>query len=74
MIRTWVASDADPTNLARRLEAHLNEFAERVISVSYTIRQQHHVLAVYCELETAGTPGEERAVAVAEEIIDQASP
>lgn len=67
---TWTASDRDGESLARALEAHLNEFAERVISVSYAVSDQHYVLAVYEPVETVLADEEEAAVTVAEQIID----
>lgn len=67
---TWTSSDGDPQSLARALEAHLNEFAERVISVCYAVAGQHYVLAVYEPVEPAVAGGEEVAVIVAEQIID----
>lgn len=68
--QTWTACDRDAEALARALEAHLNEFAERVISVAYAVTDQHYVLAVYEPVDTVLTDEEEAAVTVAEQIID----
>lgn len=70
MYRTWVESDSDRRALARALEAHLNEFAAEIISVSYAVDGEFHVLAVYRAIETGGSAQEEAAVAQAEEIIE----
>jgi hypothetical protein len=67
---TWTASDRDGETLARALEAHLNEFAERIISVSYAVNDQHHVLAVYEPVDPKLTGEEGAAVTVAEHIIE----
>lgn len=72
MFRTWVHSDPDPEGLARALEAHLNEYAEEVLSVSYSVDRTHHVLAVYRGIETAGSARAEAALAEAEDIIELA--
>jgi hypothetical protein len=72
MFRTWTGAAEDGESLARLLEAHLNEYAEVVISVGYTVSDQHYALAVYTPVDTAATEGEEAAVAVAEQIIDGA--
>ena len=71
MYKTWVASAADEATVARGLEAHLNEFADEVISVCYSVAQEHHVLAVYRPIEPTFAAQSE-AVAVAENIIDHA--
>jgi hypothetical protein len=68
--RAWTASAGDGEALARVLEAHLNEFAEEVLSVSYAVTEEHHVLAVYRPIEPRGDSLE--AVAVAEHIVDEA--
>lgn len=70
MYRTWTGSADDPETVARALEAHLNEFADVVISVAYAVDAGHHVLAVYTEIDAGGDRVEEAAVAVAEQIID----
>jgi hypothetical protein len=70
---TWTSSADDAESLARSLEAHLNEFAERVISVSYSVNAGHHVLAVYEPVgPIAEGAVEEEAIIVAEQIIDGA--
>ena len=71
MYRTWTGSAADAETVARSLEAHLNEYAEHVISVSYAVGEGHYVLAVYTPVEITGTASQEAAVEIAEEIIDQ---
>jgi len=71
MYKTWTASADDGESVARGLEAHLNEFAEEVVSVCYAVAGQHHVLAVYRPLEPTIRGQEEAAVAVAEQIIDE---
>ncbi|HLJ68894.1 MAG TPA: hypothetical protein VKX16_16175 [Chloroflexota bacterium] len=71
MYRTWTASAEDAESLARALEAHLNEFAEEVISVGYAVTGSHHVLAVYRELEGSLQAG--AVVAVAEQILDESN-
>lgn len=68
--QTWTASDRDVEALARALEAHLNEFADQVISVSYAVTDVHHVLVVYEPVEIVHAGEEEAAVTVAEHIID----
>jgi hypothetical protein len=70
MYKTWVSTAADEDTVARGLEAHLNEFAEEVISVSYSVAQKHHVLAVYRPIEPGFAEQHEIAVSVAEHIID----
>lgn len=70
MYKAWHGSGDDMSVVTRRLEAHLNEFAEEVISVSYAISTGHHILAVYRTVEVADT--ESAAVVAAEEIIDGA--
>lgn len=67
---TWTSCSGDAESLARALEAHLNEFAERVISVAYAVTDTHFVLAVYEPVDSASTAAEEAAVTVAEQIID----
>jgi hypothetical protein len=69
MFKTWTTSAADAETAARDLEAHLNEFAEEVISVAYAVERGHHVLAVYREIEPMADGA---VVAVAEQIIDHA--
>lgn len=72
MFSTWVGSAEDSEALARALEAHLNEYAQTVITVSYAVADLHYALAVYSPIDTTGSAGEEAAVAVAENIIDSA--
>jgi hypothetical protein len=70
MYKTWTAAAIDPTLLARDLEAHLNEYADEVISVAYAIGQDHRVLAVYRAIDAASGAVQENAVSVAEQILD----
>jgi hypothetical protein len=72
MYKTWCASHDDAEALSRDLEAHLNEYAEVVLSVSYSVTDRHHVLAVYKPVEFFDQARAEAAVTVAEQIIDQA--
>jgi len=73
MFKTWTFSDRDPEALARALEGHLNEFAERVLSVGYAIEAgQHHALAVYEVVEAAQDDRMEAAVSIAEGIVGEA--
>jgi hypothetical protein len=72
MYKAWSASAEDGRTLARGLEAHLNEFAHEVVSVSYAIDKDHHVLAVYRPVEPDVVPAKEAAVTFAEQIIDKA--
>jgi hypothetical protein len=69
MYKTWTASRDDGRVLARELEAHLNEFAAEVVSVSYAVSKSHYVLAVYRPVDSQ----EEAAVTLAEQIIDQSA-
>ncbi len=70
MYKTWVSS-GDIVSLTRELEAHLNEFAEEVVSVAYAVNNGHHVLAVYKLVEPADETSE-AVVSVAEHIIEEA--
>jgi hypothetical protein len=72
MYRTWVFSADDAESLARSLEIHINEFADEIVSVSYSVDTLHHVLVVYREIEAANMERAEAAVSVAEHIIDEA--
>jgi hypothetical protein len=72
MYRTWVFSAPDAESLARNLEIHINEFADEVVSVSYSVHTDHHVLVVYRAIETTSRERQEAAVSVAEHIIDEA--
>ena len=72
MYKAWSASAEDGTTLARGLEAHLNEFAHEVVSVSYAIDKDHHVLAVYRPVAPDVAQAHEAAVSLAEQIIDKA--
>lgn len=67
---TWTSCSDDAEGLARALEAHLNEFAESVISVAYAVTDIHYVLAVYEPVDATSTGAGEAAVSVAEQIID----
>ena len=59
--------------MARAIESHLNEFAERVLSVGYAIDgTRHHALVVYEALEPAVDSRMEAAVSVAEAIVEEA--
>jgi len=71
MYRAWSASADGGQELATQLEAHLNEFADEIVSISYAVHGAHHVLAVYREIQTGERASAEEAVAVAEQIIDQ---
>ena len=70
MFRVWTSDDDDIDRLARELEAHLNEFADEVLSVSYAVDGVHRVLAVYRAVELTAESAE--AVAQAEEIVEGA--
>lgn len=73
MFKSWTASDPDPEALARHLEGHLNEYAEVILSVSYSVSAgRHHVLAVYRPIEPLGDDHLEAAVTLAEEIVEEA--
>jgi hypothetical protein len=72
MFKTWTQSARDAETLARELEAHLNEYADEIISVCYVVNTDHHVLAVYRPVDTSLSPPVETAVAVAEHIIEDA--
>jgi hypothetical protein len=70
--KTWAFSAQDGETVARNLEAHLNEYASEVVSVSYAVAAEHHVLAVYRVIDVPDAVGAEYAVTAAEHIIDQA--
>ncbi len=72
MYKTWTASHDDAETVARDLEVHLNEYAEEVISVAYSVDHRHHVLAVYRAIGPATEAQHEAAVSVAEQILDDA--
>ena len=72
MYKTWTASSRESGALSRDLEAHLNEFADEVISVAYAVADQHYVLAVYKQVEMWAEDRQEIAVAEAEHIIEGA--
>lgn len=72
MFKAWTSSAQDGESLARHLEAHLNEHAHEVLSVSYAVAREHHVLAVYRPIEPMDPEQTEAAVSAAETIIDQA--
>ena len=69
MFEVWTANDTDAEGLARRLEAHLNEFAAEVVSVSYAVAGKHFVMAVYRPVEPADDVALEAVVELAEEIV-----
>lgn len=71
MFKTWTADDEDPEALARTVEGHLNEHADLIISVSYSVSAgRHHVLAVYKPVTAIEDEHLEAAVSVAEEIVE----
>jgi hypothetical protein len=72
MFKVWTASDSDPEALARRLQAHLNEFAADVLDIGYSVAERHFVLAVYRQLEASEDDHVEAAVDIAEEIVGDA--
>lgn len=73
MFKTWTASNRDPDSLARRVEAHLNEFANEVVSVGYAVSDgHHHVMVVYRSMEVSQDRRTEAAVTLAEEIVEEA--
>ena len=72
MIRTWTFAAAEAEAMARALEAHLNEFAEEVISVSYAVTDKHHVLAVYRGVEMLDEDSAAVAVEIAEQLVEDA--
>jgi hypothetical protein len=69
MFKTWTSSSREIESLARALEAHLNEFADEVVSVAYAVTDQHYVLALYKRVELSSQDRQEVAVAEAEHII-----
>lgn len=70
MYKALTISATLPDELARGVEAHLNEFAAEIVSVSYAIGDGHHALVVYREIDTSGEAASDQAVAVAEQIIE----
>lgn len=70
MFKTWTRSSRDIESLTRDLEAHLNEFADEVVSVSYAVTDYHHVLAVYRLVELSTDSQREVAVVEAEHLIE----
>ncbi len=73
MFKTWTASHEEAAALAEILEAYLNEFAEKVISVGYAVTdERHQVMVVYQVLEAAKDDRMEAAVTLAENIVEQA--
>lgn len=74
MFKTWCASADQLETLARDLEAHLNEYADEVVAVSYAIGDAHAILAVYKPVEPGALVGEAEAVVAAEEIIEGLPP
>ena len=73
MYKTWTGSATEASEVARALEAHLNEFADEIVSVSYAVGEEHCVLAVYRPIDMSHEAGEETAVAVAEQLLDQSA-
>ncbi|MCC7363016.1 MAG: hypothetical protein IT303_01490 [Dehalococcoidia bacterium] len=73
MFAAWTAEARDGQSLERLIEAHLNEFAETVVSVSYHVSESgvHRALAVYIEIEAEL---DDDFVAAAELAILQESP
>lgn len=69
MFKTWTGSSREIEPLTRDLEAHLNEFADEVVSVAYAVTDRHYVLAVYKLIELSAEMGQEVAVSEAEQII-----
>lgn len=73
MFKTWTASDEDAESLAREVEGHLNEFAERVISVGYAVAEgRHHAMVVYEAVAPSEDGHMEAAVSIAEDIVERA--
>ena len=72
MLKTWTASSREVESLARDLEAHLNEFADEVVSVGYAVTDRHYVLAVYKMVELSIEDRQEVAVSEAKHIIEGA--
>jgi hypothetical protein len=72
MFKVWTGSDADADSLARQLEAHLNEFAAEVVAISYSVADDHFVMAVYRPVEVSVDDRMEAAVGVAEDIVSDA--
>ncbi|HEX8917744.1 MAG TPA: hypothetical protein VF898_04535 [Chloroflexota bacterium] len=72
MFKVWQGSAGNAETLARDLEAHLNEYADEVMSVSYAIAGNHFAIAVYRELDISA--GHAVAISAAEQIIDDAHP
>ncbi len=71
MFKTWAASSREIESLTRDLEAHLNEFADEVVSVAYAVTDRHHVLALYKQVEPSIDDRQEVAVTEAEHIIER---
>jgi UDP-2,3-diacylglucosamine pyrophosphatase LpxH len=71
MFKTWTSSSREIEPLARALEAHLNEFADEVVSVAYAVTDRHHVLALYKQVELSNEDHQEVAVSEAEYIIEE---
>lgn len=74
MFKTWTASAEDLETAARELEAHLNEYADEVVAVTYAVAGAHRVLAVYKPVEAAGLEGEAEAVVAVEEMLEGLPP
>lgn len=71
MYKTWSISAEDAETLERGLDAYLNEYVGKLISVSYAVTDRHYALVVYEPVDIEGTAGEEAAVSAAEEILEQ---
>lgn len=74
MFKTWASSSSEIESLTRDLEAHLNEFADEVISVAYAVTDRHFVLAVYRRVELSIEDRQEVAISEAEHIIEGLQP
>jgi hypothetical protein len=71
MFKAWHAAAPDGQSLARLVEAHLNEHASEVVSVSYVITDQHYALTVYRPLDGATDDMHAAAVEMAEHILER---
>ncbi len=73
MYKAWWCSAPAGETLAKLVEAHLNEFADEVISVAYSISDEHNVLAIYREIAESHESEMEASVSIAEQILDEAN-
>jgi hypothetical protein len=71
MYKAWNASATSGALLARQLEAHLNEHASEVLSVSYSVAGEHFVLVVYRPVEIWEAATELAAIESATHIIEE---